>query len=44
MGEDRNWMYSDWDKKGNYIDEWMNKITTVFGPCFLIVKDSVVPM
>jgi hypothetical protein len=25
MVEHRNWMYSGWDKGGNYTDEWMDK-------------------
>jgi hypothetical protein len=29
MGEDRNWMYSGWDKEGNYTDKFMDK-TTIF--------------
>jgi hypothetical protein len=27
MAQDRSWMYSGWDKEGNYTDEWMNKAT-----------------
>jgi hypothetical protein len=37
-------MYNGWDKEGKYTDEWMDKATTFFGPCFLIAKDCAVPM
>jgi hypothetical protein len=32
MAEDRNWMYSDWNKGENYTDEWMDK-ATIFWDC-----------
>jgi hypothetical protein len=28
MAKDRSWMYSGWDKGGNYTDEWMDKATS----------------
>jgi hypothetical protein len=28
MAKDRSWMYSGWDKEGNYTNEWMDKATT----------------
>jgi hypothetical protein len=28
MAKDRSWMYSGWDKGGNYMDEWMDKATS----------------
>jgi hypothetical protein len=35
MDEDRNWMYSGWDKGENYTDEWMDKATTFLDRAFL---------
>jgi hypothetical protein len=32
--EDCSWMYSGWDKDGNYIDEWMDKATTFLDRAF----------
>jgi hypothetical protein len=34
MIEDRNWMYSGWDKGGNYTDEWMDKATSFLDHAF----------
>jgi hypothetical protein len=34
MTEDYSWMYSIWDKEGDYIDEWMNKTTTFLDRAF----------
>jgi hypothetical protein len=34
MAEDRSWMYSGWDKGGNYTDEWMDKDTTFLDHAF----------
>jgi hypothetical protein len=34
MAEDRNWIYSGWDKGGNYTDEWMDKATTFLDRAF----------
>jgi hypothetical protein len=34
MAEDRNWMYSDWDKRGNYMDEWMDRVTAFLDRAF----------
>jgi hypothetical protein len=38
MGEDRNWMYSGWDKEGNSIDEWMDKTTSFLDRAFSLSK------
>jgi hypothetical protein len=34
MVEDRSWMYSGWDKEGNYINEWMDKATIFLDRAF----------
>jgi hypothetical protein len=34
MTEDHSWMYSGWDKGGNYTDEWMDKTTTFLDQAF----------
>jgi hypothetical protein len=34
MAEDCSWMYSDWDKGGNYTDKWMDKTTTFLDRAF----------
>jgi ferredoxin-like protein FixX len=34
MAEDRSWIYSGWDKGGNYTDEWMDKATTFLDRAF----------
>jgi hypothetical protein len=34
MAEDPSWMYSCWDKWGNYTDEWMDKATTFLNRAF----------
>jgi hypothetical protein len=34
MAEDRSWMYSGWDKGGNYTDEWMDKATSFLDQAF----------
>jgi hypothetical protein len=38
MGEDRSWMYSGWDKEGNYTDEWMDKATAFLDHAFSLSK------
>jgi hypothetical protein len=38
MSEDRSWMYSDWDKEGTYIDEWMDKTTNFLDHAFALLK------
>jgi hypothetical protein len=38
MGEDRSWMYSGWDKEGNYTDEWMDKTTAFLDHAFSLSK------
>jgi hypothetical protein len=38
MVEDRSWMYSDWDKEGNYTYAWMDKTTSFLGRAFLLSK------
>jgi hypothetical protein len=43
MAEDRSWMYSGWDKGGNYTDEWMDKAITFLDHAFSHI-DCVVPM
>jgi hypothetical protein len=35
MVEDHSWMYSGWDKEGNYTNEWMDKATTLLDHAFL---------
>jgi hypothetical protein len=34
MAEDRSWMYSGWDNRGNYMHEWMDKATIFLDPAF----------
>jgi hypothetical protein len=34
MLEDRSWMYSGWDKGGNYTNEWMDKAITFLDHAF----------
>jgi hypothetical protein len=34
MAEERSWMYSGWDKGGNYTDEWMDKTITFLDRAF----------
>jgi hypothetical protein len=43
MGEDCSWMYSGWDKEGNYIDEWMDKATTFLDRAFSLSKVVLFP-
>jgi hypothetical protein len=38
MCEDHGWMYSGWDKEGNYIDEWMDKTITFLDRAFSLSK------
>jgi hypothetical protein len=38
MGEDHCWMYSGWDKEGNYTDEWMDTTTSFLGRSFSLSK------
>jgi hypothetical protein len=38
MGEDCSWIYSGWDKEGNYTDEWMDKGTTFLDRAFSFSK------
>jgi hypothetical protein len=34
MGEDRSWMYNNWDKDEDHSDEWMTKKTTFWTVLF----------
>jgi peroxiredoxin family protein len=34
MAKDCSWMYSGWDKEGDYIDEWMDKATIFLDRAF----------
>jgi hypothetical protein len=34
MAEDHSWMYSGWDKRRNYTNEWIDKATTVLDRAF----------
>jgi hypothetical protein len=34
MIEDRSWMYSDWNKRGSYADEWIDKTTAFLDHAF----------
>jgi hypothetical protein len=38
MGENHDWMYSGWDKEGNYTDEWMDKKITFLNHAFSLSK------
>jgi hypothetical protein len=38
MVVDHSWIYSGWDKWGNYTDEWMDKATTFLDRAFLLSK------
>jgi hypothetical protein len=38
LGEDRSWMYSGWNKVGNYTDEWMDKTTAFLDHVFSLSK------
>jgi hypothetical protein len=38
MDEGRDWMYSGWDKEGNYTYEWMDKTTTFLNRAFSLSK------
>jgi hypothetical protein len=38
MGEDHCWMYSGWNKEGNYTDEWMDKTTSFLDRVFSLSK------
>jgi hypothetical protein len=38
MGDDHGWMYSGWDKEGNYTDEWIDKTKSFLDCAFSLSK------